>query len=184
MKTLVFILVLGSAFLGCSHPTGPSSGNAKPGTAAARLSNVDALAKSINSRLQLKLVKGDGVMPDGFSRVWHYAYGDTASNTGSYWFHADSKGIGFDSISGMQLGVGLVTHEWCNSDSAMRIAERDGGAEFREENSASTVSAVLGELAVPERITRWWINYRSYRNSKGLMFAIDASTGNLILTGP
>lgn len=184
MRTYFFALLLGGAMLGCGHPSGPSSGIPNPGTAAGRFPSIDSLAKSVNPSLRLMVVRSDKVMPDGFSRVWYYAYGNTENNTGLYWFHSNSKGIGFDSISEMQPGIGLVTHDWCNSDSAMGVAEREGGADFRDGNSPCTVTASLGELAVTDRITRWWIIYRSRENPKGLMFAINASTGRLILTGP
>lgn len=184
MRTFIFVLLSGIALIGCNHPSGPSSGNAKPGTAVARLSSIDALAKAIDPRLRLKMVKGDKVMRDGFCRVWHYAYGDTTTNSGSYWLHADSRGIGLDSVTGTQPGVGPITRGWCNSDSAMRVAEREGGADFRRENPVYTITASLRELDVANRSTRWWIDYRSHRTSRGLRFVIDASTGDLILMGP
>lgn len=184
MRAVILVLLLGAALAGCSHPSAPSTGIPDPGTATARLSSVDSLAKAIDPDLQLVYVKGDKVMPDGFSRTWLYAYGNTAKHSGFYWFHADSKGIGYDSIAPLQLQAGCITHKWCNSDSAMHVAERDGGGDFRKANSPCTVTACLGELAVSPPITRWWIDYRSYKGEQCLLFAIDASTGKVILAGP
>lgn len=184
MRILILALLLGSTFVGCSHASGPPSESPDLGTAASEFSSVDSLARSINGSLRLVMVASSRVSPDGFSRVWIYAYEDIADYSGSYWFHADLKGIKFDSISGLQFSASVITHKWCNSDSAMHVAEREGGADYREENPCCTMTASLGELAIPNAATRWWIIYNSCKNPMHLLFAIDACTGQVILQGP
>ncbi len=185
MKASVLLCILGIVLFGCSDsPVGPDP-PAAPNTAAALFPDVNLLAKAHNKGLRLLTVSSTQVYVDGASEVWHYQYVDTTAPYAVYWFHANSGGIGFDSNSALTVGIAPVTHAWFNSDSAMRIAERNGGSSFRTDNPNYTIIATLGEPVVPDPATTWWIAYRSADDhSASLLLGIDATTGAVSLRYP
>ena len=185
MKASVLFCILGIVLFGCSEsPVGPDP-PAAPNTAASLFPDVNLLAKSYNKGLRLLTVSSTQVYVDGASGVWHYQYVDTTAPFETYWFHANSSGIGFDSNSTFAVGVAPITHGWFNSDSAMHIAERNGGSQFRTDNPNYTITAGLGEPVAPDRTTTWWITYRSADDhSVSLLLGIDATTGAVNLKYP
>jgi hypothetical protein len=186
MKASILLCILGTVLLGCTEnsPVGPDP-PAAPITAAARFADVNSLASSYKKGLRLLTVSSTELSTDGFSAVWHFQYVDTTAPYATYWFHAISSGVGFDSNATLAVGIAPITHGWFNSDSAMRIAERNGGFQFRSDNPNCMITAGLGEPVVPDPATTWWITYRSADDhSVSLLLGIDATTGAISLKYP
>jgi hypothetical protein len=76
--------------------------------------------------------------------------------------------------------MAVITRRWVDSDSALVIAELNGGLMFRRQNPQCTISASLGEAVVPDPIMKWWIVYRSRaNNSTALFVTVDAAGGEV-----
>ncbi len=169
-------------FLCCTcknETTSPEPGPAPaPNTAAYHLGSVNALAASYNRGLRLMNVRSANVTADGTSESWQYLYADTGLPPTCYWFHTSSSGASFDSTTEMMVGSGFIRHWWCNSDSALLLAEQYGGAQFRSSNPACTVTASLGEPVVLNSGAYWWLVYRSNVNSSVFIwFSVKADSG-------
>ena len=154
-------------------------------TAAERLADVTLLARFYEPTLTLWTVTSSDVTPYGTSPLWRYLYADTVQPGPAYWFHATAAGAVFDSTAAMGVGMARISHSWFDSDSALRIAEQNGGTQFRNTVPRCTIDASLGEPLVPDRPVIWWITYRSVEDeSTVLLLGIDAITGAVKLTYP
>ena len=180
MRNLSLLCVLSMALFGCSHSTEPPL--AVPFTAKSKLDAANSLAQSHKQGLRLMSVVTKSAGFKGEAATWQYAYHypDTIIPPKLYWFHADANGVGFDSVGLMGVGSAVITHSWFNSDSALFIAEQNGGSQFRSNNPTYVISASVGEPVVPNPTTFWWVYYYpSNDNSKFLLFTIDANTGTV-----
>ena len=156
-----------------------------PNTAKDKFAELNSLAQSYNNGLRLMTVLSQDVKSDGTSDLWQYVYAGGALLQTSYWFHSGQGGIAFDSTSVTGVGAAAITHHWCNSDSAMFIAERNGGSQFRNQNPHYMITAGVGEPVVPNPTTTWWITYVSKDDrSRSLSLGIDANTGVITLKYP
>lgn len=185
MKGLIFLGILVITLIGCSHSTEPPL--SVPFTAKSKLNSINSLAQSYKKGVQLMSVSSPSVSSEGQAESWRYSYccADTVTPPKLYWFHADAKGVGFDSISLMGVGTAIITHAWFNSDSAMLISEENGGAKFRSDNPDYVITASLGEPLAPNPSTYWYIDYYSSSDkSKSVLFIIDANTGAVRTYGP
>jgi hypothetical protein len=179
---ICFLSLLCSA---CDYGTfAPGSGTAA-NSAKDKLEEVNSLAQSYGKGLRLMTVSSQEVRIDGTSDVWQYIYAGGSLLQTSYWFHSGAGMIAFDSNSATGVGSAAITHHWCNSDSAMFIAERNGGSQFRNQNPRCSITAGVGEPVVPNPATTWWITYRSKDDrSRSLTLGIDANTGVVTLKYP
>jgi hypothetical protein len=185
MKMPVLLCSLGILTFECKDGTVGPGPSPRAMTAAYKLSEVDSLAESHAKGLRLMTVISRDVSTDGKSDAWGYMYVDTAIPRNSYWFHSTSTTVVFDSNSATGVGSAVITHRWFDSDSALVIAERNGGSQFRGQNPQYTISASVGEPVVPNPTASWWITYRSKAdNTKLLLLAIDANTGLVTMTYP
>ena len=178
MKGVALLGIIALTSGGCTHSTEPPL--AVPFTATAMLADVNSLAQSHKDGLLLMSVGSKNVSFEGKSSTWQYAYffPDTAVPPKLYWFHASSGGAAFDSTSLIGVGSVVITHSWSDSDSALLIAEQNGGSQFRTNNPSYVISASVGEPDVPNPTTYWDISYYSSNdNTKFLLFRIDANTG-------
>lgn len=155
-----------------------------PNTAAYRLASVDSLAETYANGLLLTSVRSDGLKYDGRAEKWIYLYVNPAGiprDNSMYWFHADSVGVSLDSTSAVYIGSAVIYAAWFNSDSALSIAEQNGGSHFRSENPNYTIQAAVGGCDCPYIETDWWITYRS-RDDKSKFFSltIDATTSAVV----
>jgi hypothetical protein len=191
MRMLILICVLCIALFGCNkNSTGPEL-QSEPITATAKLSAIDSLAQSFNKGLRLMIVMSTEIDTNGASAVWQYAYTDNAASPSMYWFHASSDKVVHDSTSTPVFGVVIITHNWFNSDSALHIAERNGGSQFRSTNPNHIIGATLSQspnIIVGPRVmysaTCWYIYYSSNDDyTKSLTVGIDASTGEVEFFG-
>jgi hypothetical protein len=173
---------LGMLVLGCEE------GTVNPGrvpvslTAARKAAEVDSLAASFGTGLRLVTILSRDVKVDGSSDIWQYVYVDVVPGrpATSYWFHADEAAVAFDSTSAVSVGMAVITRRWVDSDSALVIAELNGGLMFRRQNPQCTISASLGEAVVPDPIMKWWIVYRSRADNSTVLFVtVDAAGGEV-----
>ncbi len=82
----------------------------------------------------------------------------------------------------MQVGSATITNHWRDNDSAIYIAEVNGGSDFRKNYPDFSISAVLGQPLVPNPSTDWWITYRCMsKPSKSLLVGIDACPGSVVI---
>jgi hypothetical protein len=180
MKASIIICLLGAVCFACNHnPSNPEPGPA-PNTAAYKLATVNSLADAYSRGLRLMTVRSNEVNVDGTSETWKYMYVDTSMPPVCYWFHASPVAVAFDSNTSMMVGIGIISHRWFNSDSALMLAEQNGGSQFRSANPGYTITASLGEPVVPNPSTFWWVTYKSTaNNSIFLMLSINADSGTV-----
>ncbi len=186
MKNSIFIGIFCIVWFGCNHNsvTQPPAGERI--TAARRFSDVTSLATTYQRGLAFMTINAVDVDTQGAAMKWSFEFVDTLENVGStYCFHAASNEVMFDSTTGLLVGVGRITHRWIDSDSALAIADRNGGSQFRAQNPGYIIVASLGQPVVPNATTDWWITYRSAQNSGTvLLLTIDASADTVIGRNP
>ena len=180
MKTLMMSCCFTVLLFGCSQNSVGPGPIPTPNTAMGNLAIVNTLAMSYHQGLRLMLVETgrDGVNIDGRASQWLYVYVTASTPYATYWFHADTNGIGLDSIGAVPPGSGAITQAWFDSDSALAIAERNGGSQFRAQNPQSTVMAAVAQAVVPNPKSFWYISYYSNDNQeKALQINVDANSG-------
>ena len=156
-------------------------------TAKYRFDQVLAAARTLDSTLRFRAVRGQDISTSGTSPSWSYEFGMTIPPYNHYHFTATYDSVGFDSTSGATVGAAFITHVWMNSSEAMTLAEEHGGRDFRSSYPDFTIHASLGEAVVPDPVTCWSVVYRSNVHSSFLYIAIDATTGavvNSTFSGP
>ena len=169
--------------IGCNHSSVETEPNPlpNPNTAVFKLGDVDSLADSFGKGLRLMTVLSQDVHLDGTANTWNYIYSDTLFPPTSYFFHSTFSNVKFDSTHAMGVGAGFIAHNWFNSDSALIIAEQNGGFQFRNQNPHYTIAASVGVPVVPNPKTCWYITYQSIDNNAILLvLRIDANSGVVI----
>lgn len=185
MRTLIIVGLLSILLAGCKHDSVGPTPNPTPITATEKLSGVQSAAQLYRKGLRLMTIQSKDVKPDGTSELWQYQYVDTSMPPSAYWFHATSSTVVFDSNSPVGFGSAIITHRWFDSDSALSIAEQNGGTQCRSSHPHYTIEAFVGEPVVPKSTTGWWITYRfKDDNSKLLILGIDANTGTVTIIYP
>ncbi len=178
MKASFVPFLLGIILFGCSQDPVKPSPSPVSNTAKSKLTDANSLAEFYSKGLQLLTVASHQVHTDGTSSEWQYVYMDTAMPPRLYWFHADTVRVVFDSISAAFPGPGIIHLTWFDSDSALAIAERNGGSEFRTQNPHYQISASVGQNIVPNPKTYWNTSYLSLDDqSRFLMLSIDENSG-------
>jgi hypothetical protein len=133
----------------------------------------DSIASTLLTVPQLIIIRSDSVDTLGRSICWCYYYQKLKISI-SY----DS--VVCDSVLGHLTGSAEINIQRCiNSDSAINIAEINGGKEFRGVCSDYSVKCNLGhDSALPWE--EWDITYASKNMpSKKLVFVINAQTGEI-----
>jgi len=139
---------------------------------------------SYKQEIALAMVTGNDVSTEGLSDNWEYLYIDTNTTAlpRRYYFHANSNSVGIDSSTSMYEGLWVITLSWFDSDSAVSIADNNGGSQFKSNNPNYTISAMLVGSVYPKIATDWYISYSRISNDgyeKYLMLVIDANTGEV-----
>jgi len=124
---------------------------------------VDSVIDIINPYAKLHLIFTDSVFIDGTSLSWKYQYNsffdDTTTN---YFFRATYDSVVFDSINhSTPLGSMDIDSLWIDSDSALAVAESQGGYNFRYEHTNYKITACLGKPLIPITTNHWYISYIS-----------------------
>ena len=124
-------------------------------TAAYNYSAVEALAITYSDGLKLISIKSDNLDFDGYANNWSFRY-TSGGIAVDYCFHTTSEEVKYDSITTKVIGTSLITHQWFNSNEALKIAEKNGGRDFRTK----------------------------LKTSESLLIGIDANTGEVTLKYP
>ena len=137
----------------------------------------DSLVKIIDNNSKLLFVNSDSVDIIGTSYYWIYCY-TSIDSPKYYYFHTDIDSVAFDSISyNILVGPRWISRSWIDSDSAMFLAELQGGSEFRALNPNYRITATLSESVVPPPSPpEWYITYISNENPNNKkLIIIDAT---------
>ena len=143
-------------------------------TAATKISDIESLASESSKGLILKSIKSKNVQVNGEAEIWQYKY-SSGGIAVDYYFTATPNEVMLDSTSDIIWdGEGFINNQWFDSDEAMRIAEENGGKEFRETNKDYKIEISLTEPMIPNAETYWFVKYKS--GNKILHIGINNST--------
>lgn len=148
--------------------------------------------KSVDSLLRIKeekaiifSIQSENVDTNGASEKWAYCYlSQIENNHPMYVFSATPLTVKFDSLwsNYSRDGSMIITEKWIDSDSAISLAEQNGGKNFRTKHPNNKITAHLGQALVPNSQPEWHIKYISADNSSEtlLLFikATDKTSGN------
>jgi hypothetical protein len=151
-------------------------------TASHNKAIADSLVQQLNPDVKLLILKSDSVFSDGTAMSWFYHYMAFSNSVISYYFfHTTFNSAVFDSVNGQILdGPMIISEPWIDSDSALAIAERQGGIEFRNNHPNYKIKASLGQALVPSSVPQWHIDYVSLINpDDNLSINIDATLSNV-----
>jgi len=151
-------------------------------TAAHNKNLVDALAATSNPNVKLMEIKSDSVFLNGTSLSWSYQYRSVVGSIiDNYFFHTTQNSAVNDSVNKIVLtGNTIISKAWIDSDSALALAEEEGGKDFRIANPKYKITASLGEPAVPSTMPRWYIYYISLDNPANKLFINIDATDSLL----
>ncbi len=148
---------------------------------------VDSIVSKMDSTGKLFWIQcGDLISLDGTCTSWYYWYmstGPTLPPT-HFYLHTVGDSVIFDSSSTYfplnQLEFTWITKPWFDSDSAIVVAEQNGGAQFRMVHPSA---GIVGTLLEPLNPNFWWPHWRLWYlalDSTGevLVFNIDATDNN------
>jgi hypothetical protein len=147
---------------------------------------VDSLMRTIDSTTRLHSISSDSVLIDGTSTSWNFMYKGYPPQqvyTINYFLHTTFSSAIYDSSSSTILfGGESISKPWFNSDSALVLAEEQGGKVFRINNPHYKITAKLAEPLVPNATPWWYINYKSIDNPS-IMLGINLNATDSIVTG-
>jgi hypothetical protein len=133
----------------------------------------DSIAHSLLDELFFIKLRSEDVDTLGKSIYWEYAYQNLYML-----FGPDSLVV--DTTFGEWTGSSTINKGWFDSDSAIQIAELNGGREFRNLFSEYTIMCDLGEPSGLLR-TVWRIIYRSTEDANSKIdLSINALDGTIV----
>lgn len=160
-------------------------------TAANKSEKVNALANPYYTSVRKRLLSivSDDVDKNGTSIKWIYIYNGIESEVRFFCYHADAKKAALDSISTIINLLPVCTNiagSWLDTDQILKIAEDNGGREFRQRNTSrygNTKYKIEARLLSPQRkyfLKYWFIKYYSTVDSTDILtFDINAETGSV-----
>ncbi|MBI9071415.1 MAG: hypothetical protein JEY94_07435 [Melioribacteraceae bacterium] len=157
---LIILIITAICFNGCNHSTNPED-KKETITALEKLNEVTSLVESFPNKLELLSINSSNVNDDGESLNWNYKY--SAGDPGvDYRFHTDINGASFDSTSTLVLlGNKVIANIYFDSNKALKLAEANGGSDFRKTHKDFVIEATLTEPLVPNSQPMWFIRYTS-----------------------
>lgn len=125
---------------------------------------VDSLVWGIDSTAKLYWIQsGDSLSLDGKTTLWYYWYMATSGPVPpmNYYLHTTRDSVIIDSLSSFfplsHLEFRWISKPWIDSDSAMVLAEQQGGTDFRMHHDSYIIGATLLEQLDPRY---WWPDWR------------------------
>jgi hypothetical protein len=121
----------------------------------------DSIAATIDNNLQIIQIRSNDVDSSGKSDIWNYKYINYKK-----WTYVNVH-LGMDSVfvdtSQRQIsGLSQMALGWIDSDSALAIAEANGGGQFRKKYEDVQIIADLSNYSAgPAKYTEWNITYCS-----------------------
>lgn len=154
-------------------------------TAKYNLHVVDSLVYTISPNAKLRLLMSDSVFVDGTSLNWNYQYDhNTDGHDTSYYVHSSSDSVVYDSLNQTLIpGIMYIDSVWIDSDSALVLAEKKGGKDFRINHEKVKISACLEKPYIWDSIStnRWLIYYISLDNPSDKFFLYIKAAGDSIV---
>ncbi len=147
-----------------------------PQTAQGLLTDVGAMVKSVASDAELVVIMGDELNLDGKAVEWNYIY---FSNSTNKLYIVSTLGTTILSMfeEETQGQMDSLPANWIDSDSALTIAEANGGSSFRTTYPDAEISAVLSPASIAEVFS---VDKSSYSRGK-LCWKLNPK--NLMKTG-
>ena len=181
MKYVFLLFVL--FFISCSSEeevTTPQIYEGEITTSALKGYNlIDDAIKEIDADSKLFQISTENINIAGESSKWSYSFmnqtGDTLY-TINLEFGSDYISIRSDTLLYNMVGASIITKSWIDSDMILNIAEKNGGKEFRNNNSDYIISISLSEAVVPNSYPVWNVNYNAVNK---LLIRINAVTGKV-----
>jgi len=143
-------------------------------TASYKMDEIDSLVNIIDSDAELLYVKSDSVTYAGTSVSWNYIYRN--QDDVCYYYHTTYNNVIYDSTDTLSIiGPSNITKSWIDSDSALYLAEEQGGNDFRSTNIHYKITACLSQSLNLDRKLSWFITYISLDNPDNeIHLTIDA----------
>ena len=151
-------------------------------TAKSLLQRADSTAGTVTPNPVLAGFWTKSIDPFGRAIAWDVEF--IAFDTANYWnsklytFHAAGDSVTFESERALGAGVWALTEPWMDSDSAMNLATKYGGAEIQDHSNVSAISAGVYELPCPPFGAVWDIDYKCADSTRRI--EIKATTGELL----
>lgn len=145
-------------------------------TAKENIAKADSAAKDFAADAHLVYVTRTGVNPAGTTNKWRTVYFSSSQDT---LFEFDVYEKYLITLMNTQIPGHLVPplspipENWIDSDSALAVAEANGGPEFRETIARWRISASVD-------CNNWIVTYRALGGQDWLEFTIDAVTAEII----
>ncbi len=152
-------------------------------TAKQRLTTVDSLAAISATDARLVKIVSPAVDPTGHSYYWSYVYTSALNNSfyefilfGSQLLLKNNQFEATDPL--LYSDIPALPRAWIDSDSALTVAEQNGGKEFRNQNSNNHIDVLLItiEQELPIERPTWFIFYTD-PNGAELRPSVDALIG-------
>jgi hypothetical protein len=147
----------------------------------------DSLMHVLDPAAKLIEVSSDNAFTDGSSFSWAYKYATFTDQNQTYYFvRSSSNSVVLDSLNNIPLiGISYITYPWIDSDSALALAEAQGGAGFRILHPHYRIVASISEAVVPNPRPYWYIEYIDIDNSNTYQYIfINATDSSKISNVP
>ncbi|MDK9701197.1 MAG: T9SS type A sorting domain-containing protein [bacterium] len=158
----------------------------QPLRARDRLPVVQSLARQFAADAVLKVISTSGeTNPNGTCDSWIYMF-HSPQRQRNFIVFASSQMTAIDTVESPEFPLEMITIpvNCIDSDSAMAIAERNGGATFRMNNPNASIEMLAGNFfwMMPTDPTRivWMISYDSPEQDESLTIILDIVTGQVI----
>jgi hypothetical protein len=159
---------------------------AQGNTANYYIPQIDSIALSLGSTVRMLFINSDTISTDGTSYSWRYEAIDwTPERWINYFFHTKGNSVVYDSLNTLRVaGLFVIYIPWVDSDSAMAMADRQGGKSFRNNNPNYKIKASLYMLSFPPFIPIWTFSYFSFDNAaNNITLNIDATDYSKFVPG-
>jgi len=167
---LIFILFL----LFLNNPSFPKAGI----TANFLYHKADSIAHTINNNPRILQIKSNDVDSTGKGDIWNYKF----VNYTTYTYinvHLGLDSVSYDTSQDLISGFSQMDLGWIDSDSALTIAEANGGRQFHAKYDDIQISANLAKDS-GSIITEWGITYFSKMHELVKFFiAINSISGSV-----
>jgi len=165
VSVIVLFLIL---FLFVSNTIGQEKS-----TANMLFAKSDSLAHTIETNPVLTIIDCNDVDTTGKAEFWKFGYKDFA-------IIASLDSVSIDTSFEWLTGTAALFNGWIDSDSALSIAEKNGGIEFRKTYSDWSIYSDLASPSGNPFITQWQVIYsRKIKPKVRLLVIIDAIHGVL-----
>lgn len=137
----------------------------------------DSLSILIAQDAKLGIVSCSEIDAAGKSESWQYIYISFATLKEIH-FSTKNNEVIYDGLFELKSGIGVLVSPWINSDSALSIAEMNGGEDIRKQFPSCTYSASLFRAGSPPFLCYWKIEYKLFDETRTIY--INAEDGIVV----